>query len=436
MTWGKIFIATRLEKMVSSRFLQVWSELITKGIRAGDNVASVRGMVAHRASNEAVRMLLKSDCDTLFLLDSDADVETDFLERFREYAPGFDYDILQAFYTRRGWPPRPIWIQENALGQTMETYISDPDTVQDVAIAGTHAVLIRRKVFEDMLGDGDPETFEWFWYNRHSDDSEDGVFSKEAARQGFRLGATTHVKAGHISEITTNWETYNQYIDLTGRRPLLKRYGELAEIVGQFTGEPADVVIAKAINASENVLEPWHKAKLNGAESVRGFYGQPDNGYLYELTNWNCQPGYERLIKPLKDIKGKNVLIIGAGLGTEYAYLKDKNNVDVFELPGVLREFLRFRFGDDINLLEYDTLFGVQGSYDVIVALDVIEHIHPQEIEDTLRHIRYLMRNGGQLYYHNNFGQQDIYPMHYDHSEIFNQWLEVKPYENQMLETV
>ena len=427
MSWGKVFVGTRLEKMVLSRFLQVWTDLLLHGLRPGDAAFSVRGKVAHRASNELVCHFLKSDCDTLFMLDSDADVDEDFLNRFRDYEPGWDYDVLQAFYTRRGWPPRAIWIQENALGQTMEMFITDPDTVQDVAIAGTHACLFKRRVFEQMLGDNDPAEFDWFYYGRHRSDSEDGMFSIEAREAGFRIGATTSIRAGHLSEITTGWETYQDYLQFSGRHLLNERYKALSLLIANFIGEPQDVVIAKSIRGNQNVLEQWQKYEPENVTDVRAFYGQQDNGYLYDLCNWNCQPGYEDIIKPLLNVNGCKVLVIGAGLGTEVEYLLDRSNrVDVFELPGVLREFLRFRFGDDLNILDADTIKDIPASndYDLIVAIDVLEHIHPSEISYALNKIRLLLGSKGQLYFHNNFGEQDKYPMHYDHTEVFNEWKE------------
>jgi len=419
--WGKILVGTRLEKTVSSRFFQVWTDLVLHGLRTGDSSVSVRGQVAHKASNALVRLLLDSDCDTLFMLDSDADIEPDFLARFRDYEPGFDYDILQAFYTRRGWPPRAIWMRNNALGDMMEYFVTDPDTIEDLDIAGTHCVFIRRQVFEGMVLGSDPKKHEWFFYPRHKEESEDGAFSKEAKKKGYRIGGTTHVKAGHISELTTGWDIYLHYLDTTGRLPLIDRYRELSGLVSQFTGEDQNLVVAKAAKGNETVKDAWEWAKPTGVDSVADFYGSDDNGYLYELLNWNCQPNYESMTAPLKEVEDQRVLIIGAGLGGEYQNLKDKNEVDVFELPGVFRRFLKFRF-PDINILPADRVYRLQGKYDLIVALDVLEHVHPDEIGPTLDAIGLLLAPNGQLYAHNNFGEFDKYPMHFDHSKVFDSW--------------
>jgi hypothetical protein len=100
--------------------------------------------------------------------------------------------------------------------QLVQCLVTADNVTTRVAAIGTHAVLIRRSVFEGLLGDNDPAMFEWFWYPRGEKQSEDVAFSLEARRAGFRLGATTCVKAGHISRVTTGWETYQEYLRLNG----------------------------------------------------------------------------------------------------------------------------------------------------------------------------------------------------------------------------
>ncbi len=70
--WGRICVGTRLEKQVDSRFFKCWTNLVMKGLRKGDGVLVVDDKVAHQASNALAREFLKTDCDTLFMIDSDA----------------------------------------------------------------------------------------------------------------------------------------------------------------------------------------------------------------------------------------------------------------------------------------------------------------------------------------------------------------------------
>lgn len=428
--WGRILVATRLEKQVSPRFFRAWSDLITRGLRPGDGSHAVSGLVAHKAQNAVVRHFLAGEWDTLLTLDSDADVAQDFVERFRTYKPGFAYDILQAFYPRRGWPPRAIWMKRNANGEMTEHVVIDPDLIEDVDVCGTHACLFRREVFERLLGDNDPEWFEWFFYPRHKPDSEDAAFSYEAQAAGFRLGATTAIRAGHVCEVTTDWGTYQDYLHVTGSYALTQRFDQLSKLVAEFTGEPVADVVAKAATGSSNVRQAWEQYRKWGQHTAVGeriFYGEADNGYLYDLIGWNCTPLYEQILAPLRLISGQRVLVIGTGLGTEADVMADNNEVYCFELPGALKSFARQRLGDRVTWIKGSTLdyalnHDDAAAFDLVVAIDTLEHIHPDELDKVFWALNVAMHTQSALYCHNNWGQQDLYPMHHDHSQAFAEW--------------
>jgi len=427
--WGKIFAGTRLEKQVEAAFVPVWCELITKGLRPGDGWTIVRDRIAHRAANEVVRRFLKTDCDTLFMVDSDADFGPELLGQFRDYEEGWQYDALQAFYVRRGWPPEAIWITPTGDGRYLHNIVIHPDACAPVAVIGTHCALFRREIFETMLTEHpeiDKESFDWFYYPRHGVETEDSMLSNEARRLGFKLGATTHVKAGHISKVIVAWETYQEYLAIN-RDAIMKQIVQtdievnnpLVELIAEETGETIEVVKEKILNGSKNVRQAWKNPK--GAEEVRKFYGDGPH-YLYDLAAWNISEYYREITDPLKEVKGKRVLIVGAGIGGEAVLMADANQVDCFELPGQLKEFGKKRLGEKVQYLDGETVMeAVHGEYDLIVMVDVVEHIHPDEFDQTMDH---LANHGKDFYIHANFGQQDLYPMHYDHKKLFQAWQE------------
>ena len=99
------------------------------------------------------------------------------------------------------------------------------------------------------------------------------------------------------------------------------------------------------------------------------------------------------------------------------------NEVDVFELPGVLRDFGIQRLGEMVNWLPGDKLQDAPlGKYDLIVALDVLEHIHPDEFQGVMDTITKAMNPGGALYAHNNWTDGHLYPMHFDNSAAYEVW--------------
>jgi len=436
--WGRILLVSRLEKTVESRFVLVWSNLIAKGLRQGKNpdmFALAHEKTAHKAANDLARVLLVSGADTIAYIDSDCDVGEAFLEDLRTLEDGWEYDIFQAFYTRRGFPPEAIWFQRTEFGDMMQCVIRDPEHTADVSGVGLHCTLIRKEVFIAMLDnrppDVDPEKFEWFYYPRHKAISEDMAFSNEAEKLGFKMGATTKVKAGHISRVTVGWETYQQWMKLTGVDKFWLAYDEVITKVAEFTEQERETVVAKVGRAQVLLKEQWEKKQPKTPDEVRAFYGQDNTPYFYDLIAWNYSKGYRQILKALERYKGKRILNIGAGIGTEATLLVNLgNHVDMFELPGALRKFLlekilrvppklKLTLMMRESLLEMD----VYPEYDAVTAIDVLEHIHPDELAATLDQMLGMMHVGGELFLHNSFDNQETYPMHFaENEEIFHQW--------------
>lgn len=417
--WGSILVATRLEKQVSASFFQTWAALIQRGLRPGDGNYSVAGMTAHRAQNDCVRRLLAGSWDTLCTLDSDARVDVDFLERFRSYEAGWEYDILQAFYCRRGWPPRAIWMKRTALGDMSENIITQPDCHEEVDVAGTHACLIRREVFERMVDGKNAASFDWFYYPRDSDASEDAAFSQEAQALGFRIGATTAIRADHLTEIATGWETYQEYLQVTGRLEMRDRFLALTREIAAYTGASHDMAIARALRGASNLREAWLAANPQTPAEERAFYATTD-GYLYDLAAWNSQPLYHEILRQIGGIRNQDVLVVGAGLGVEVETLAAQGcRVQAFDVPGVLRDFAQHRLAGKAGVAWRDD---IGGSVDAVVAIDTLEHVHPIEFCATMDRIGQALRPGGRMYLHNNWRQQETYPMHHDNGAAFGAW--------------
>lgn len=424
--WGKIMVGIRLEKMVEARFVATAFSWITAGLRPGDMWGVSEGRVAHNAANELVRKLLKTDCDSILFVDSDAELDVDFISRFRDHEAGWEFDALQAFYLVRQWPPEAIWFKRDDNG-TLQKCLVFAEATEEVAIVGLHCALIRRSVFEKMLGDDDPMVHDWFYYPRNQQMTEDAAFSFDAAEHGFKLGATSAVVANHIAHLSIGWESYQEYIYSSGKVEQIERFSHLVELMKQFTGESESDIVRKSQLGNKNVDDAWDKYKPEGAVETREFYGLPDNGYLYDLINWNSSPTYISITRPLENYYGCNVLVIGAGLGSEAEILAKKNVVSVFEFPGILYDFCKARLGESVTYLHnewpiYNILTAEK--FNLVVAIDVIEHIHPDEFDRTMEAIAAAIPVGGQLYCHNNFGQQELYPMHFNHQDKFNAWLQ------------
>lgn len=421
--WGKIQVSVRLEKMVEADFFRSWSVFLTQGLRKGDSWSLSQGLTAQNAANELVRKFLKSEADSIFFLDSDAVIDVNFLDDMRDSLEGQEYDVLQAFYVRRGWPPQAIWFKRDVY-QKLHVCIVPNEMCEEVALVGLHCTLIRREVFEKMAQGKDLETFAWFWYPRETGETEDAAFSFEAIQAGFKLGATTVVKAEHISHLPVGWEAYQDYLATSGQVAQMEVYDQLVKSLSTYLKESPELVMAKMAQGSMNVREGWKKYEPESPQEVREFYGKDDSGYFYDLAAWNSSSGYIQIVSPLRTSLNKRCLVIGPGLGSEIdALLLGRNQVDAFELPGALRTFLDWRYQKEslVTFLKGETLAEAlrnrekKEPYQMVVAIDVFEHIHPSEIDEFNRLILESLIPGGILYAHMNFteGDLELYPMHY-----------------------
>jgi SAM-dependent methyltransferase len=95
---------------------------------------------------------------------------------------------------------------------------------------------------------------------------------------------------------------------------------------------------------------------------------------------------------------GARVLDVGAGIGTFAALLGEQADVVAVEPDPAFVSLLRGRFDDhpNVQVVEGDAFSnGIDGPFDTIVALNVLEHI--SDDRGTLRRLRDLLGAGGHL---------------------------------------
>lgn len=435
-------------------------------LRQGDRRDIVHSKTMHKAANMLTRAFLETDCDSLGFIDSDAVFGTAALEELRSDPEGWEYDVLQAFTVKRGWPPEPMFLTEMAVQPESEERLRglhlvtnlpiDPDHIYPVAAASLHFTLIRRWVLEAMLEAEGPRFTYWFEYSR--DNGEDITFSANARKVGARLGMTTRLKVGHVSDVVTGWGSMVDYYDrlfaYQEGEPLaslqrLQGYYEaqrdLAALVAEYTGEDPETVFQKSCSGGWAVADQWRVKQPQSADAVRDFYGTTP-AYFYDLVKWNTTPLFQKLLGQLAGVSGERILEIGGGIGTMTEFLATHGNrIDYYDVPGVLRDFAAWRFqrlepyfdslvaknGDDtpyrpIQLIER----WEEGVYDRVIAIDVLEHIHPEEIERMLAGIAFALKPGGLLFAHNNWSQQEgAYPFHFDHSDAWAKFLDAHGFQ-------
>ena len=186
--------------------------------------------------------------------------------------------------------------------------------------------------------------------------------------------------------------------------------------ISEITGESADTVLLRLRQEYDspgiNEQRGFAAAGLERhtwSSGLEDFYRQTD-AFLYELAVWNCNRLKLRMRKWLANYlsgsgQGRlNILCIGDGLGFDSVYLSQiGHTVTYFEMAGFTESFARRVFAENgaaITVLT-DPAQIPRNEYDVVVCLDVLEHIHQPGgfVEDISGYIR----PGGRLIVHAPF---------------------------------
>lgn len=219
--WGRVAAGVRIAKHPEYNFFVSWTELLTGGMRSGDKILMPVGwMPAHWASNAIVRDFMRTDHDSLLLVDDDMVFGQNTLSIMRDNKDNWDYDIVFGFCTHRQWPPKPVVMveREEQPGLPMSLYgrsydiihgVSSGDIVEVDAV-GLAFTLIKRHVLEQMTGEYGPMYTDYFSYGGGFE-SDDIPFCMRAREMGFRMAVDTNVKIGHIGQSIFGWDDYQKW---------------------------------------------------------------------------------------------------------------------------------------------------------------------------------------------------------------------------------
>lgn len=314
--------------------------------------------------------------------------------------------------------------------------IDDPaiDPVWNVDAVATGSMVIHRSVLETMKQP-------WFEY-RDLGTSEDLMFCYEAKNDyGIDVWADVSTICGHY-----NWVPMGQGQFRTmylGRGINNTNYTENQAInwVRDFLGISREIAKDKVKSGNAHMVGDYWNSKFSDKEptdeEITAFYKEKYVGelYLIELLHWNYGPNFHQLRQMVMPVRNQNIIEIGGGIGTVAIQLAiQKNNVLTIEPNEMLQKFIDMRHKQhlehsgtelgELKIMGTEWMEQVEDNYfDGAVSFDTFEHIPADDLQKLLIHLNRVIRPGGTLYYHANFSQQELYPMHLDHSEIWDNML-------------
>ena len=286
----------------------------------------------------------------------------------------------------------------------------------EVDAVGTGCMLIHRSVLEQM----EPP---WFEY-RDGSQSEDLEFCDRVISD---LNIPVHVDmttvSGHYSQVPLGQAQFRAIHE--GRGYSLSSYTKDQAAIWLSSWLTISNDFAHSmIEGADELAELWH----NHSGGARDFYTRPDVGanYVINLLRWNASQTFNQIRRNLISWRRKRVLEFGGGIGTIAVQMAIQNNkVTMVEINPKLRDFTRLRWeqtkskivsGVGSLSIREEISRGSEGCFDLVIAVDVFEHLDYDHLSRVLTELSSSLKVGGKLFFHNNFGQQDIYPMHFDHT--------------------
>jgi 2-polyprenyl-3-methyl-5-hydroxy-6-metoxy-1,4-benzoquinol methylase len=297
----------------------------------------------------------------------------------------------------------------------------------------TGTMLIHRSVLETMERP--------WWEYRAGGASEDMQFCYEARNDyGIPIFCDLSTISGHYIFSPQGQAQFRLQYEKRGA--LLSGYSkrEAMKLLSEFLSIPIELAEEKINQGNAHMVGSYWDAKFHKQApteaEIKDFYRDSYTGQLYliELLHWNFSETFFNIKSLFSGLRKKNVLEIGAGIGSVALQLAIQNNkVTAVEPNETLREFIKLRIAKikkevttelgDIKLVVDKWKEAEPNSFDAAVSVDTFEHIPEAEMIQMLKDISRVLKVGGSLLYHANFKQQDIYPMHFDHSEKWDSWL-------------
>lgn len=466
-TEGKIYLGIPRERVYIPAFVDNRDQILMSMQKAGRAAGyfQAEGSRIDRNRDRIVDQFLSlpDKPDWLQMLDSDMDHPHDIAMRLSKWGK----PIIGGLYFHRGSHHEPFIYSEaepakDNYGRTIKLWKSEKDLVYQFltennvpmydggividncknsplvecdAIA-TGMMMIHRSVLETMQkpifefrGLGAGEDLQFCWEAKHD--------------YGIPIYCDLSTIAGHYTWVP---QGQAQFRSIYLNRGLVfsgytKR--ESIEWLSEFLGISEEEATEKIEKGSIVMVSDFWRAKFRefgkkpvSTEEVEAFYKDPYTGQLYliELLYWNFSQAFYNIKSLFVGLRNKKVLEIGSGIGSIAIQLAVQDcDVTAAEINPFLVEFSKYRVKKimpsivgkigNIDFVTNEWESAEDDTYDAIVSVDCFEHIHADTLQIMLKNFARVIKPGGDLIYHATFGLQDTYPMHYDHSEMWDTWL-------------
>ncbi len=174
--------------------------------------------------------------------------------------------------------------------------------------------------------------------------------------------------------------------------------------LSEYTEEHREVVEQRCERAVDEQRDLWYERARDDEASLTDFYNGCD-AYVYELLWWHAlQQGdapvwNARILDIARQFQSKRYLDFGGGIGTNGILIgREGIDVTIADISDVLQKCARWRLARreiPAQFIDLKTTPLVEGAYDLISAVDVLEHV--ADPLETLRTLHGALAPGGVL---------------------------------------
>jgi 2-polyprenyl-3-methyl-5-hydroxy-6-metoxy-1,4-benzoquinol methylase len=161
-------------------------------------------------------------------------------------------------------------------------------------------------------------------------------------------------------------------------------------------------------------------------DRIKQFYKQTKS-YIWDLGAWHLYLAEKRqsdlaMVQQMKDLHAKNIIDFGGGVGLNAIMMARAGfDVTLADLDSQTLAFAKFRaerHGVKLKFWKSDVEPAApDAKYDVILVLDVLEHLPQTELATTVDKLLKLKTPKTQVIIHAPFGKTATHPMHLDETD-------------------
>lgn len=210
---------------------------------------------------------------------------------------------------------------------------------------------------------------------------------------------------------------------------LQREQDEYVADIMAFTNTTKEQVRERMKQGSKPLQAEWNAWEAKGPMTparITEFYKQTTN-YIYELGEWHLFVPDKRasdmqLVEDMRKRQPKNILDFGGGVGMMAIPLARAGfDVTLADLDSTSLKFAAFRIqrhGIPLKIWKSDVEAAPPDKkYDVILALDVLEHLPKDELRSVVDKLVALKHANTTVIMSAPFGKTAVHPMHMDADE-------------------